>query len=194
MTEFEKKRLLSVDEYNYLMEYFGGTTSLTPKPIIKQINYYFDTDDLSMNEQNITCRIRLKDGKYKGTIKQHSLNSDHNTETEIEIYDGINRNAFTNMGLKLQGELFTERCIIFKDAGCEVVLDKNQYLGYIDYELEIEYSVVYEKEATLLFHTFIEALKHQKNLLTKKKYYKRVQNTPSKSNRFFERMKNEFNT
>ena len=194
MTELEKKLLLSKDEYDYLMHHFGSTASQTPTPIIKQINYYFDTDALLMNRQNITCRIRMKDGKYKGTMKQHFLHSDHSTETEIEIYDGINKNAFTDMGLKLQGELLTERCVIFKDAGCEVVLDKNQYLGYIDYELEIEYSVAYEKEAILLFHTFIEALKDQKNLLTKKKYYKRVQNTPSKSSRFFERMKNEFNT
>ena len=83
MTEFEKKLLISKDEYNYLMEHFNYENTLLQKNNIKQINYYFDTDDFSMNRQNITCRIRLKDGKYKGIIKQHSLNSEQSTETEI---------------------------------------------------------------------------------------------------------------
>ena len=64
MTELEKKLLLLKEEYNYLFRIFGDS-----KNIKKQINYYFDTDDFSMNKQNVTCRIRLKDGKYKGTIK-----------------------------------------------------------------------------------------------------------------------------
>lgn len=69
MAELEKKLLLTEDEYDYLMEHFGYESPLIRKPIVTQINYYFDTDDFSMNRQNTTCRIRLKDGKYKVTIK-----------------------------------------------------------------------------------------------------------------------------
>ena len=58
----------------------------------------------------------------------------------MEIRNGLESNAFTDMGLKLQGELVTKRCIVFKDADCEVVLDKNEYLGHKDFELEIEYT------------------------------------------------------
>ena len=69
MTELEKKLLLTEDEYDYLMEHLIYESPLIQMPITTQINYYFDTDDFSMNHQNITCRIRLKDGKYKATMK-----------------------------------------------------------------------------------------------------------------------------
>lgn len=187
MTEFEKKLLISKDEYNYLMEHFNYENTLLQKNNIKQINYYFDTDDFSMNRQNITCRIRLKDGKYKGIIKQHSLNSEQSTETEIETCNGIENNTFTNMGLKLQGELVTERCVIFKDFNCEVSLDKNEYLGQIDYELEIEYAPHHENDAQLIQQIFCDMLARRKCFLAYKKNYIRKTNIPSKSTRFFER-------
>ena len=60
MIELEKKLIISKEEYDYLIEHFGYDNQHCRKPIIKQINYYFDTDDLLMNAQNITCRIRLK--------------------------------------------------------------------------------------------------------------------------------------
>ena len=72
MTELEKKLLLTEDEYDYLMERFGYGSPLIQKPIVTQINYYFDTDDFSMNRRNTTCRIRLKGGKYRATMKRHS--------------------------------------------------------------------------------------------------------------------------
>lgn len=187
MTELEKKMLISKDEYDYIMDYFGYETSLTKKPIVKQINYYFDDDELSMNRQNITCRIRLKDGKYIGTMKKHSYGSDKSVETEIGIYDGINKNAFTDMGLKLQGELITERCIILKDTTCEAVLDKNEYLGHTDYELEIEYSPDHEKDAQAIMQSFRDMLARRKCLIVYKESFMDLPNIPSKSNRFFDR-------
>ena len=190
MTELEKKLLLTEDEYSCLLNRFGEG-----KPVLKQINYYFDTDDLSMNRQNITCRIRLKDGKYQGTMKRHIPNTDYSTETEMEVRNGIYDNAFTDMGLKFQGELITERCILLKDSVCEVVLDKNKYLGHTDYELEIEYLPDCEREAHSVLQTFLNELMQCKSVLTLKEISEHLQNVPSKSNRFFERRtKNDFNT
>ena len=186
MTEFEKKLLLSKEEYEYLMECFGYKSPLMQKPIIQQVNYYFDTSDFSMNRQNITCRIRLKDGKYKAMMKQHSCNADYSTETEMAIYSGLEKNAFIEMGLQLQGKLVTERCVILKDDACEVVLDKNEYLGHIDYELEIEYMEKCEKNA-------LSILEMIRNMLVNKKYFlaydENFASVPSKSNRFFDRMR-----
>ena len=87
MTELEKKILLTEEEYYYLMEHLGHDSPLFPKPIVKQINYYFDTDDLSMNRQNTTCRIRLKDGKYNYSI---SIMGGDGGDTEIYAYVKIN--------------------------------------------------------------------------------------------------------
>ena len=195
MTEYEKKMLLSKEEYEYLMEHLGHDGPMFPKPVIKHTNYYFDTDDLSMNRQNTTCRIRLKDGKYKATMKSHSENGGQSTETEMEVRDGMQDNDFTDMGLKLQGELTTHRCIILKDEHCEVVLDKNEYLGHTDYELEIEYAPDHEKEANEKMQTITGVLLRHFPLLTQENIILCCKNTQSKSKRFFERKtKNDFHT
>lgn len=188
MTELEKKLLLTEDEYDYLMELLGYESPLIQKPITTQVNYYFDTDDFSMNSQNTTCRIRLKDGKYKATMKRHSTGKDQSTETEMEIYDGLESNSFTKMGLTLQGELITKRCIVFKDTNCEAVLDKNEYLGHTDYELEIEYTSEHEKDAQAILKIFRDMLTRRKCFLIYKESIADPPKVPSKSNRFFERM------
>lgn len=189
MTELEKKLLLSKDEYNYLMEHFGYNDTMIRKPIVKQINYYFDTDDFSMNRQNITCRIRLKNGKYRAIMKKHFANTDQSTETEMEIYHGIYENAFTKMGLTLQGELITERCIILKNEIFEVALDKNEYLGHADYELEIEYLPHYEENAQALLSSLHTMLIRKKSFLPYRRGDMQMPHVPNKSNRFFERRK-----
>lgn len=190
MIELEKKLLLTREEYNYLLNHLGQD-----KPTVKQVNYYFDTDDLSMNRQNITCRIRLKDGKYTATIKQHTTNSEHSTETNMTVRNGVHDNIFADMGLSLQGDLTTERCIILKDSTCEVVLDRNDYLGYTDYELEIEYSSQGKQVANMLFKTLVDKLMENNSDLTLKDITGRTENTPCKSKRFFERWKkNDLNT
>ena len=190
MTELEKKLFLTEDEYDYLMEHLGYESPSIQKPIVTQINYYFDTDDFSMNRQNTTCRIRLKDGKYKATMKKHSSDTDQSTETEMEIHNGLESNAFTDMGLKLHGELITKRCVVFKDANCEAVLDKNEYLGHTDYELEIEYTGDHEKDAQVILKFFRDMLTRRKCFLAYKESLTALPSVPSKSNRFFERVSN----
>lgn len=187
MTEFEKKMLLTEEEYNYLMEHLGHDAPLSPKSIFKQINYYFDTDDLSMNRQNTTCRVRFKDGKYKATMKRHSGNGDQSTETEMEVRDGIRDNIFLDMELKLLGELITERCIILKDGICEVVLDKNEYLGYTDFELEIEYIPMFEHHAERVLNMLISCLIDNGVTPAVQSANSYIPHVPSKSKRFFER-------
>ena len=188
MTELEKKLLLTEDEYDYLMEHLGYESPLIQKPLTTQVNYYFDTDDFSMNSQDTTCRIRLKDGKYKATMKKHASGGDQSTETEMEIRNGLESNAFTDMGLKLQGELVTQRFVVLKDAHCEAVLDKNEYLGHKDFELEIEYAPEHEKDAQVILKIFKDMLTRRKCFLAYKESLKEVPDVPSKSSRFFERM------
>ncbi len=182
MIELEKKIMLTKGEYDYLLSKFGKD-----KPIIKQTNFYFDTEDLSMNQRNITCRIRLKDGKCHGTMKSHIANTNQSIETEMAVRNGIYDNAFIDLGLKLQGELVTERCIIVKNSICEVALDKNDYLGYTDYELEIEYSPNCENEANSILQTLLNTLIHYKKDLSLLDHTTPTNNTFSKSNRFFAR-------
>lgn len=190
MIEFEKKLILSEDEYTCLMTHLGQD-----KPTVTQTNYYFDTDDYDMNRKNTTCRIRLKGDKHVATMKIHSVENDNSTEISLSIRNGIYDNAFIDMGLKLHGELITNRCLIFKDDTCVVFLDKNDYLGYTDYELEIEYSLDHENEALIVLHRIETILLNNNPSLTLKEFALRCQNTQSKSKRFFERMiHNDFNS
>lgn len=182
MTECEKKLLLSEKAYNALMEQFSSSR----KPIVTQVNYYFDTDDFAMNRQDTTCRIRLKDGQYQATMKQHTAGTDQSTEAEMEIYAGLDHNAFTDMGLKLWGALTTHRCVLLKNPHLEVVLDRNEYLGYTDYELEIEYLPEYEKEARAVLKEVEKALQRKRSPIYNIGIFSAGLN---KSKRFFERMK-----
>ena len=181
MIELEKKLMLSKSEYDYILDCFGKD-----KPIITQVNYYFDTEDLSMNKEGITCRVRLKNGVYKGTIKKHTLNSDISTENEVKIQNGIYDNDFVEMGLQLQGELVTERCYLLRNSICEVVLDKNNDLGYTDYEIEIEYSKDNESSANGIFKFFLDVISHMQSENSKGIKSSDYCNGLSKSQRFFE--------
>ncbi len=156
MNEFEQKIMLTETEYNHMMILFGQSDETVP-----QTNYYFDTDDLSMNRQNVTCRIRLKNGKYKATMKIHIPNTDCSTEIDLPTPESTNDNVFTAMGLKLQGELTTERTLLFKNNEFEIVLDKNIYLDVVDYELEIEYGAEESCDVRSPLQRVIDLLYHE---------------------------------
>lgn len=181
MIEKEKKVLLSQKEYSCLLEHFG-----TGKPTIKQTNYYFDTDDLSMNERNITCRIRFKDGRYKATVKKHIIAEESSYETEIEVRGGIHDNIFIDLGLQMRGKLTTERCTLIESDHYTVFLDRNEYQNYVDYELEIEYASNFEQEASAILHTLSDILLYHNSSFSLQSLIERYKNAKSKSQRFFE--------
>lgn len=186
MTEREKKMLLTKDDYDFLCACFGNQ-----KPRVKQINYYYDTSDLVMNRQSITCRIRLKDGKFKATMKKHSANAEESIETDLNNCTDLEHNAFTEMGLKLMGVLITERCVIGRAHGCEVVLDRNEYLGHSDYELEIEYTAEHGTDAQTILE-IVQDLLRLKACLTRDKAKGTLPGAvPCKSQRFFAAMIDE---
>ena len=179
MIELEKKILLTEHEYFSLRKYFGKKTMAT------QINCYFDTDDLTINQQNITCRIRLKDGKCNATMKYHS-SVDESSEVEMKIRNGLQDNSFLDMGLKCQGELVTKRCVLMKESTYEVVLDQNKYLGTTDYELEIEFLPNCEHQAVKIIKNIAEILGNDSDRSIKQ-FILRTHDVQSKSKRFFER-------
>ena len=181
MIEKEKKLLLSKEEYYCLLEHFGKG-----KPITEQTNYYFDTDELSMNERNITCRVRFKDGRYTATVKKHTIAEESSYETDIEVRNGIHDNVFIDFGLQMQGELVTERCVLIESDHYIVLLDRNEYQNRVDYELEIEYSSNFEQEAAAILHTLSDILLYHNSVFSLHSLIERCKNTKSKSQRFFE--------
>lgn len=185
MLEYEKKIMLTKDEYLAIFMLMCNNV-----PIQTQTNYYFDDDDLSMNKKGVTCRIRAKDGKYKATVKNHNVEHlDCSVEVDLvekSTFDPLIFNAF---GLCYKGELVTNRVIIYKDSTCEMVLDRNIYLGYMDFELEVEYCKESEDRAKTLIENIGKCLVAAEQLTRIDELISRVGKESSKSQRFFERLK-----
>lgn len=183
MLEYEKKVLITENEYDAIV----NTWCNGIKPKI-QINYYFDTDDLYMNKKGITCRIRAKDGKYKTTVKNHNtVRNDGSMEIDLCEQNKLDTKFFDALGLCHQGELVTERIVMYKDSFCEMVIDRNTYLGHTDFEIEVEYSEDCEQVADYLLMTVAKMLVNYTGMECIDKFLKRVGKAKSKSKRFFGR-------
>lgn len=186
MLEYEKKILLSKEEYLIIIKTMCGNVHNATI----QTNYYFDTDDFSMNKKGVTCRIRGKNGKYVATVKNHGgSETDCSVETTVEIKNQFDTEIFNEMGLSLQGTLVTERTQVYKDEFCQAVLDRNFYSGKTDYELEIEYLHDCETYATQLLNEIAQVLVFNKHITGIKDLQKRMVESKSKSERFFDSKK-----
>lgn len=181
MLEYEKKVMLTKDEYAVLADRCKGMC------VEMQTNYYFDTDDLTMNRKGITCRIRAKNGKYRMTIKNHCTEDPScSIEEHLCVSTEFNPRIFEALGLRLQGELITSRIIMYRDSFCEMVLDRNTYLGHTDFEVEVEYSGEREASALEYMKSVAECFVAAKIMDSTEEYLHRIGKGKSKSERFFE--------
>ena len=141
--EHELKMMLTKDEHHFLLHFFD-------KLMVEsglQTNYYYDTRDEVMRKRNVTVRVRQKNNKLIGTVKRH-LDTDNCSIEERFGVDTLPRVImWDGMPLWLKGSLQTERKIFQVCDGIILMLDLNQYLGTVDYELEIEYSEALRKQA-----------------------------------------------
>lgn len=154
MLEFEKKVILTEREYRFLTEYryVRGRECV-------QINHYYDTEDFHWCSQGITCRIREKDGIFQSTVKQHYVKDhDGSVESSWAATVGWDDAEFRNMGLIYQGCLETTRKTCEVTPYLKIMLDKNRYLGVLDYELEMEYEPTFEREVMQEFDRMCEIL------------------------------------
>lgn len=186
MLEYEKKIMLTEDEYFSIMMMMCKYVKMQT-----QTNYYFDDDDLSMNKKGITCRVRAKDGKYKATVKNHNAEQlNCNIELDLVEKTEFDPQIFNVLGLHYQGELVTDRVVIHKDSTCEMVVDRNVYLGHTDFELEIEYCKESELRAQAFIESIAEYLVTTEEFAGIDEFLARVGQRGSKSQRFFECLKN----
>lgn len=186
MKEYEKKALITQEEYDVLTDLYKGMS------VESQINSYFDTNDYEMNRRGITCRIRSKNGKHKTTIKKHSPDRlGCSVEEDLGEGEEFDCRVFEALGLHFQGKLITKRMLIIKDAFCEVVIDRNEYLGYTDYEIEAEYISGYENRAEKYLESVAEHLVSAKLIDSAENFLLRVGKGKSKSQRFFNRKRYE---
>ena len=118
--------------------------------VFEQTNhYYFDVSG-KLSGQNVTVRVREKDGTKKLQIKKHRKNADalqicEESEFEIDSVPEVIENGERFVGEKIGklvniGALTTLRSSCMWNETIEICLDKSDYAGITDYEVEVEYT------------------------------------------------------
>ena len=154
--EIEFKTFITEEQYNALLKEFGLEDN-----VFAQTNYYFDTPENKLLEEKTVLRIRQKGNNYKLTKKTRAeVGAD---ETHILISCDKAKDFIKNgfdakiIGLpykvSYQCELTTHRASTpYKDG--TLFLDKSEYYGHVDYEIEYEVDDV--KQGQEDFNNFLE--------------------------------------
>ena len=146
MIENEFKIMLSQEQYEKLLAMYEWDE------VIIQTNHYFDNKELLLAGRGITCRVREIDGEYFLQMKfPPAENSAEYSRMELEkpldhlpdlmkAEDLPLPNGHDKLpDVKRVGALKTTRNV-HRFEGGEIDLDKSEYFGKIDYEIEIEFT------------------------------------------------------
>ncbi|CCV63842.1 Adenylate cyclase [Alteracholeplasma palmae J233] len=157
--EIEFKTAVSEKVYQDLLEEFGLESN-----VFKQTNYYFDTDTLDLNKQQIVLRIRKKGNDYyKVTLKSQS---DHGAyeyhvlltpeQANEMLENGFNTKDFfdhVDYFVTFKTSLDNLRARTPYEVGT-LFFDRCDYCGITEYE--IEYEVDNFEEGKVAFNQFLE--------------------------------------
>lgn len=143
MIENEFKIMLDSEQYKKLLALYNWDE------VIDQTNHYYDNENLLLSGLRITCRVREIAGKYFLQMKMPGAAEYSRVELEkpldflpdvIGVSDLPNASELSDVrGIKRLGSLKTVRNV-HRFEGGEIDLDKSEYFGKIDYELEIEFT------------------------------------------------------
>lgn len=183
--ELEYKFLISKEQYKDIIITLKDADFIF-KPIL-QVNYFYDTFNYDYLKQGITIRIRQIEEnlrlevKSKGYMVNESLFyrkeqciEINKLPKRINLKDYFKNPPHPTLSAYLSGNLVTERLNYSVSKDVSVHLDKNIYLGVIDYELEIECN----NKSDIYTSPIISDLVHN----FRKSYYKK---TRGKKTRFF---------
>ena len=169
-TEYELKLLLNEEEYTQCMSLLSPVSHHT----IMQVNHYYDTKDQSFRNRGITVRVREKNNRFYGTIKKHLTANSRSEEYDFDLDVLPEKMIVEDSIVSRVGILKTQRTEFCLSDTLTLALDRNFYLKTIDYELELEFCELFEKEAEGIL-LFIKKLLKARD----------VSIPPHKSERFF---------
>ena len=138
MVEREMKFLVSKAEFERLIVATREVYPDASVQIIKQTNYYYDTEDFALLKQGVTLRIREKNGQLSITRKEYQtcVNGVRTAEETKTSIDALPEHID---GYALLGCLHTERTRFSLTNGTRLDFDVSRYIGVEDYEIEIEF-------------------------------------------------------
>lgn len=146
--EIEFKNLLTVSEFETLLKKFH----LSEEDFFYQANHYYDTIDFKLKSLKSALRIREKNGKFELTLKTPtedniglleinqnlaSIPANLGEITTGAVVAKLNSMGISTSELRTFGTLATYRTEFHYKSGL-LVLDKSEYLGVTDYEVEFE--------------------------------------------------------
>ncbi len=147
--EIEAKALLKEKDYLKLLKVFPDA------PCYSQTNYYFDTEKHILTQNKVGLRVRQIDEKLELTLKLSAPQGkiEINQEITAKTYDLLKKcgeipeGDILNYLLKFIpdkktkfvcfGELTTTRTdVVYRRY--KISIDKSEYCGQVDYEIEVE--------------------------------------------------------
>lgn len=148
--EIEAKSLVSHDDYRKLVKLFESYPRFT------QTNHYIDSDDRALSRAGIALRIREKDGACELTLKtplSEGLLEKHANISLAQFEEYKSKGIFPKGDiarfltmldfdvekLKILASLTTDRIDVEYEGGL-LSIDRNEYCGTTDYEIEFEYN------------------------------------------------------
>lgn len=137
INEIERKSIITKNEYENFIKYFFKKLESNYK---LQINYYYDTDNFSLNKKGDTLRIRQINDSLKLEYKYNKKIIDDTRickEVVKEVEYLPKTISINNTEYNQIGSLITDRTNYLYEEFV-ISLDKNYYLGIVDYEIEIE--------------------------------------------------------
>lgn len=157
--EIEFKTKIDQDKYEELLKEFS-----LEENVFKQTNYYFDTNNLDLNEKKMVLRIRqkrehsfkltLKSQSEQGSFEYHVLLTKEQADEMIK--NGFNTKDFfeqIDYKVNFQTSLDNHRASTPYEVGT-LFFDRNEYCGVVDYE--IEYEVDHFETGLQEFNKFLE--------------------------------------
>ena len=137
MKEYEYKFVLRKDELEQIERSLCSGNTYH----ISQTNYYYDTNNYTLDTAKITCRIRERFEKLNGTFKIHGKTAESgNIEIDFKVNEVPEILKIGEIELRLMGALHTERKEYVVSDGLKLMLDENSYLGTSDCEIELEFT------------------------------------------------------
>lgn len=184
--EIEFKNLLTEQEYTRIYDYY----KLSNCPDILNVNYYYDTKNYELKNNNCAFRIRISNLLIEMTLKIKSYKGNLEINFPVSSEKIPETIALENLPLEIQGKLklfeikdelklINKIETIRKELKLEkglLVLDKTTYINNIeDYELEFEVSDYLEGKKEFLSILNNLSLERKKALpkIARAEYYKK---------------------
>ncbi len=157
--EIEFKTAISEEKYLELLSFYGLENN-----VFMQTNYYFDTDNLELNQKQIVLRIRQRgESHFKVTLKSQSEQGSYEYHVLLQpeqakemLKNGFNTKDFfehVDYFVTFKTSLDNHRASTTYEVGT-LFLDRCDYCGLTEYELE--YEVDHFEEGQMSFYRLLE--------------------------------------